>query len=117
MTITINKIKYVRTEVTRMVMKRAHELKYIMHKITMSDALIMAWSEVKRQIINKQYARIRNLSKEQYAALTIQEKIDWIDHKIFDLSMKDRWDSKDREINNRLNAERNALVCHDTQAA
>ena len=110
MTITINQIQYTKSEVLRMVMKRAHELKRIMYKSTFSSNLKTAWAEIKRQIMNMEHRRISNMSKEEYAALPTQRKLDWVNGKIFYHSMKDMWDRSDWAYENKLQAEKAKLV-------
>jgi len=108
MTITINQFQYPKSEVYRMVMKRAHELKR-MWCSSFAKALSIAWNEIKHQITNMQMSKLAE-TKEEYAALPVEHKLMFVEHRIFHLKMIDRWGQKEFALDRKLENERVALV-------
>ena len=81
--------------------------KYERRVIRFADSLKQAWAIAKREA----KAAIKRIAdKAAYAAKTIAEKIAFVDTKIFQLKMIDRWGEKEFARNRKLNAERTMLT-------
>ena len=105
MTITINQIQYVKSEVLKMVMTTAHNftkeygtyklvgplnMKKVWVPMSFRKALKKAWAEVKQNIIKMEAARNRKIAaskakaeaKAAYEAITTAQKLEHVNKKI-----------------------------------